>query len=229
MVPGHAAEEVRALLHPVEELGGARAGDAAARNVAHLDPGRVQRFPHLGSDQPAHRVSVLARPFEAAVDRGGILLVERHELDQRGKAELVVALFVQLLGAGNRERREQILVLHVLGAEQHQVGGDAEDACRVFGTLHLPAHPVNAVRDPREHGRNSGTNRVFLPIPSGVASPLVKEATRRKRGLSLFLQSTTHVSFVPPPCDEFTTSEPSFSATRVRPPGTSFASLPEST
>src|SRR6202021_2229551 len=30
----------------------------------------------------------------------------------------------------------------------------------------------------------------------------------------------THVSFEPPPCDEFTTSEPLRRATRVSPPGT---------
>ena len=29
--------------------------------------------------------------------------------------------------------------------------------------------------------------------------------------------SSTQVSFVPPPCDELTTREPSFKATRVRP------------
>ena len=34
---------------------------------------------------------------------------------------------------------------------------------------------------------------------------------------------------MPPPCDEFTTSEPSRSATRVRPPGTRFTVLPDST
>ena len=43
------------------------------------------------------------------------------------------------------------------------------------------------------------------------------------------IHSTTQVSLVPPPCDELTTSEPSLSATRVRPPGTSFTSAPEST
>ena len=30
----------------------------------------------------------------------------------------------------------------------------------------------------------------------------------------------THVSLLPPPCDELTTSEPLRNATRVRPPGT---------
>src|SRR5262249_7756617 len=38
--------------------------------------------------------------------------------------------------------------------------------------------------------------------------------------------SSTQVSLLPPPCDEFTTSEPSLSATRVRPPGSTKTSLP---
>ena len=32
--------------------------------------------------------------------------------------------------------------------------------------------------------------------------------------------ASTQVSLLPPPCDEFTTSDPLRSATRVRPPGT---------
>src|SRR5690606_38603906 len=38
--------------------------------------------------------------------------------------------------------------------------------------------------------------------------------------------SSTQVSLVPPPCDEFATSEPSRSATRVRPPGTTWMRWP---
>ena len=41
--------------------------------------------------------------------------------------------------------------------------------------------------------------------------------------------SSTQVSLVPPPWEELTTSEPSRSATRVRPPGTMVTSRPEST
>ena len=41
--------------------------------------------------------------------------------------------------------------------------------------------------------------------------------------------SSIQVSFVPPPCDELTTSEPSCSATRVSPPGTIETVLPDST
>src|SRR5579859_1922518 len=50
-----------------------------------------------------------------------------------------------------------------------------------------------------------------------------------RHGSYLRHASTTHVSFVPPPCEEFTTSEPSRRATRVRPPGTIMTSLPDST
>ena len=37
---------------------------------------------------------------------------------------------------------------------------------------------------------------------------------------------STHVSLLPPPCDEFTTREPLFRATRVRPPGKTNISFP---
>src|SRR5437868_1585953 len=40
---------------------------------------------------------------------------------------------------------------------------------------------------------------------------------------------STQVSLVPPPCDEFTTSDPSRRATRVSPPGTRSTVLPDST
>ena len=47
--------------------------------------------------------------------------------------------------------------------------------------------------------------------------------------MASFQSSTTQVSLVPPPWDELTTSEPSRSATRVRPPGTTRVSLPDKT
>src|SRR6516225_4373538 len=41
--------------------------------------------------------------------------------------------------------------------------------------------------------------------------------------------SSTQVSFVPPPWLELTTSDPAWSATRVRPPGTICTACPDST
>ena len=48
-------------------------------------------------------------------------------------------------------------------------------------------------------------------------------------GFARCSHASTHVSLVPPPCDEFTTSEPSRSATRVSPPGTRSISVPDRT
>ena len=63
----------------------------------------------------------------------------------------------------------------------------------VFGALQVAAHPIEAVGDSGKHG-------VFrFPLTSAVR---------------------TQVSLLPPPWDEFTTSEPLRRATRVRPPGT---------
>jgi hypothetical protein len=50
------------------------------------------------------------------------------------------------------------------------------------------------------------------------------------RSLSMCNQpSSTQVSLVPPPCELLTTKEPSFKATRVRPPGTIWTVLPDRT
>ena len=40
---------------------------------------------------------------------------------------------------------------------------------------------------------------------------------------------STHVSLLPPPCDEFTTSDPRVNATRVSPPGTTVTLSPYNT
>ena len=44
--------------------------------------------------------------------------------------------------------------------------------------------------------------------------------------LQRLAHASTQVSFVPPPCDEFTTSVPARNATRVRPPGSTQVSRP---
>ena len=52
-----------------------------------------------------------------------------------------------------------------------------------------------------------------------------RSAARASIGIS-FHWLNIHVSLLPPPCDEFTTSEPRCSATRVRPPGTTVTRSP---
>ena len=84
-------------------------------------------------------------------------------------------------------------------AGAHPVG-DVEHARGVLGALDVARHPEELVGGAAEH----------------VGPPVASCAS-------------TQVSLVPPPCDELTTSEPSRSATRVRPPGTRLTVLPDST
>ena len=71
----------------------------------------------------------------------------------------------------------------------------------------------------------------FVALPGGLgtldvaAEPEAMIGDARDHAVSFI----TQVSLLPPPCDEFTTSDPSRSATRVSPPGTSVTSLPERT
>ena len=76
---------------------------------------------------------------------------------------------------------------------------DFEKAGDVFGPLHISIDPVQRVGNPAQHFTAS---RCSL---------------------------TTHVSLQPPPWEEFTTSEPRFNATRVKPPGLTQLLLPRST
>ena len=78
-----------------------------------------------------------------------------------------------------------------LVGQQRRPVGDVEQARGVLGALDVARHPVELV---------GGAGRACV----------------RRRRSSV---ASTQVSFVPPPCDELTTSEPSRSATRVRPPG----------
>ena len=75
-------------------------------------------------------------------------------------------------------------------AVRGQADADLEQACRVFGALEIAAQPVQVVGHAREHLLATSTH------------------------------SSTHVSLLPPPCEELTTSDPRRRATRVRPPGT---------
>src|SRR5580704_16176727 len=85
-----------------------------------------------------------------------------------------------------------------LGVEGERAG-DLEDARRVFGALDVSPEPEALVGDPRDH---FATTSWSLLAPASVAA-----------------SCRTQVSSDPPPWLEFTTYEPSRSATRVSPPG----------
>ena len=68
--------------------------------------------------------------------------------------------------------------------------------------------------------RVDGAREIFRPLDiAGQPVQVFGGARQHAKALALY-SSRIQVSLVPPPWLELTTSEPSFSATRVRPPGT---------
>src|SRR5208282_1429653 len=67
------------------------------------------------------------------------------------------------------------------------------------------------------------------PRPPFCAFQIARRPEQMVRNSAQHQSATTHVSLLPPPCDEFTISDPSRSATRVRPPGNTRAFEPSST
>src|SRR5947209_4667440 len=87
-----------------------------------------------------------------------------------------------------------------------EIASRTEQARGVLRPLDVPCDPEDRLRHPAQHRHRS-------------LHPAGRVGGRQA--------SATHVSLVPPPCEELTTSEPRLSATRVRPPGTSVTSSPK--
>ena len=128
-------------------------------------------------------------------DAGGVLRVQRHEGEKAGLGRLAVA---RRINGGIGEAGERRLPVRDRLAAQRGSPADVEDARRVLGTLAVAAHPIEIVGRAAQH---------LTPPP-----PLAGEGDRCPAPHS----SSTHVSLVPPPWLELTTSEPLRSATRVR-------------
>ena len=64
-----AAEQMRAHLHPIEEIREAARLDPVVVVAAHLDPGGIQVLVHFRCDRAAYRARRFARRAEARVDR----------------------------------------------------------------------------------------------------------------------------------------------------------------
>jgi len=80
---------------------------------------------------------------------------------------------------------------------EHEVVIHVDEAGHVFGALDVARHPVDGIRNARKE----------------------RFRVQDHAGCSCLSGARTQVSLLPPPCDEFTTSDPFRMATRVRPPG----------
>src|SRR6202020_2847335 len=193
-----AVEIERGLLHIIEKahqlLAAKRAFDAPrGLEPLQLKPGVIDRRPGFGRQRGAHGASGGARVLETIADRGGIREIEGQIFYCRLFAQFAMLLDEALVGAGGVERALPLADLLAVGLGQiFEPERRLDGAGDVIGPLHRAREPEQIVGRAREHRGQAD--------PSG--------------------SSTIQVSFVPPPWLELTIRDPSFSATRVRPPGT---------
>ncbi len=96
-----------------------------------------------------------------------------------GSEITVVTLEVGPRRSGDGQRREQVLLLRLGRAAQHDVGGDAEDAREVLRALHEARHPVDAVSDAGEHQRSPTGESISGPDASCEHPGVLRAAALR--------------------------------------------------
>ncbi len=188
----------------------------------------VLGFPDLGGQRAAHGAGVLAGGAQAGHDAGRVALVLDHEVHH--VAGLDGAVF---LGVGGQQLADATAGPASPPGPRRRTAaaarsGNSRPAC---GRCSRPARCSGTSRT---DGRRFVTAWWFsLALQDwdcvAVLFAACVWATVAAVAAALASSSRTQVSLVPPPCDELTTSEPSLSATRVRPPGTICTVLPLST
>ena len=165
----------------------------------------IDLFPHLCGDHIADLARVFAGHGDAAHDAVGVLQVVQQEADHIGGAPRWIGLIEAAAIAGGVHQRQP-----GFGATRGTIKGhgftDLKEAGDVFGPLQVAMDPIQRIGDPAQHG-----------------------TTSRAGSLTTCWSSTIQVSLQPPPWEEFTTSDPRFSATRVSPPGLTQFCFPRST
>ena len=209
--PGLIATE-RHIGDAVEEL--ATAADAAQLFLIGLLPESlsvldipikiVEVFPHLCGDHIANLSGVFTGTGDATHDAVGVVAIQQQKADD---------VPWRALGIGRVKPLAVPIGIHQgkpgLGAAGGTVQGHGfahfQKPGNVFGPLDVPVDPVQRIGHTAQHGTSS-----WLPAVTA-------------------LSLTTQVSLQPPPWEEFTTREPRFRATRVKPPGLTQSLLPLST
>ena len=133
-----AAEEMRALLHPVEEIAIAPALQPLEVEILHLEPGRVEALPGLARDGGALGAGILARRVDQGPDATAVLRLERNIANDGLVVELVIKLVKAAAGAwGNVEDRLEVerLLVDRRGQKRH-AEAHIEHARGVLSPLH---------------------------------------------------------------------------------------------
>ena len=161
---GDALEQVHAFHHRRQELVCAGAPLRLGRVAPHVEEQPVDLLPHLGADLLAHLARVLARGVDARGD--GVVVGEvqnragRHDfrMGTVGRRRRHPKAGQQPAPVPRRVDRRPV---------QRQVQVHVHEPRRVLGALEVPAHPVEAVGDSRQHGAVPSAK---CQVPSEVQS-----------------------------------------------------------
>jgi hypothetical protein len=182
---GETLEEMGGSLDVVEKIARAGGPDFRGGALLHVEVELVDRLPHLEGNLVADHPGVLARRKDARENRIRVAPVEREEVRHAAAISFAVAFFEPLLVARRGEDRAPMLldraIVEALEIEQ-ELEIDVEQPREVFGPLDVAAHPVERVRDPREHhGRLRAEERRSGGFGGGHDEKL-QTSTSRRRG-----------------------------------------------
>ena len=161
----------------------------------------IELRPHFQRNERPQRARILARPMDRRADRAGIGAVGQIERDD-GVGPSVGACPGAIRQDGSKRSRKR-----------------ASSVCSVSSQVQPWSLSLPAER--RLHLDDARKTRRPLEIAREPEQRL-GIARQEPHGSS----ASTQVSLVPPPCEELTMIEPSLSATRVSPPGSTQVSRP---
>ena len=161
----------------------------------------VDLLPHFRRDGLPYAARIFPGGQDARIDRTGILRVESQEAHHVLAGGAAVAFQKHRAVAGDVHDRLP-LAGEFLRQIERQVVVNVQKSNHIFGAFDVAAQPVYGIGHPAQKGISVRHDYCcWPPLPAAAGA------------------SSTHVSLLPPPCEELTTSEPLRMATRVSPPG----------
>ena len=168
---GRAVEAQRRFLHPAEEPRQLLARGRLVAEALQLQPGGVDRLPHLHRERGADGARIGARDLEAVADRRRVLGGEREEVGDGFLVGLRRATAKNAAGAaGGGDRGFPFVGFADIG-ERHrgQPLRRLENAREVFGAFDVARQPVEVIGGAGEHLCNPRRGQDIFPSPRPMA------------------------------------------------------------
>ena len=134
-----APKQMGTLLDPLTKPAHAVMAEPLLGDIANVQPGGVDVFPHVGGDPPTYRMGAGPRRTQTAVDARRVGRVQGKKVQQAFSVQWAMALVVIVQSAGDQQRHGQFvqaIAAPVLGHQRQRIA-DIEHACEVFGTLQV--------------------------------------------------------------------------------------------